>query len=80
MSITSVLIVDIEDKSKSNGISKIFALCQICCLFVHLIARAAANVLINTLKLFTASNGACAVVSYLFWWSEPKGMTRHSLV
>lgn len=79
VSITSVPIVDIEDKNKSDGISKIFALCQIFWLFVHLIARAAAHVPISTLELFTASNAACAVISYYFWWSKPKGEARNIL-
>lgn len=73
VSITSVPVSDIKDKSKSDGISKLSALSQITWLFVHLTARTGSNMPVSTLELFTASNGACAVISYLFWWSKPKG-------
>ncbi|KAE9987253.1 hypothetical protein EG328_003386 [Venturia inaequalis] len=76
VSITSVPVSDIKDKSKSDGISKLFALGQISWLFLHLIARTASSMPVSTLELFTASNGACAVVSYLFWWSKPKDVAQ----
>lgn len=72
VSITSVRADSIEDKSKCNGISRIFALIQISWLFVQLTGRAVAHLPINALELFTASNGTCAVISCLLWWSKPK--------
>ncbi|KAE9962564.1 hypothetical protein EG328_000311 [Venturia inaequalis] len=72
VSITSVPLAIIEDKSKSDGISRAFALIQISWLFVQLTGRAVAHLLISTLELFTGSNGSCAVIGYLLWWSKPK--------
>jgi hypothetical protein len=76
VSIESVSLEDIEDKSKSDSFSRLLACFQISWLFVQLIGRATQGLPISTLELFTVSNAACAVVSYVIWWNKPKDVGR----
>lgn len=72
----SVCVEDIKDKSKSDEFLRALTRFQISWLFVQLIGRAVQSLPITTLELSTASNAACAVVSYAIWWSKPKDVER----
>ncbi|PVI02225.1 hypothetical protein DM02DRAFT_613069 [Periconia macrospinosa] len=62
---------DIEDRSKADGFTKLFALVQAGSLVVQSIARKAKGLQITELELMTIAFTACALATYILWWHKP---------
>lgn len=63
----------LNDRSKSDGFTKAFAILQSTWLVVQSIARVFAGLPITELELATMAYVLCAVIMYGFWWSKPFG-------
>lgn len=62
---------DLNDRSKSDAFTKIFAIVQITWLVVQSIARVSAGLPLSQLELVTMAYVLCAVIMYSFWWYKP---------
>lgn len=71
-SLPSIDDVQIEDKSKSDGLVKLLAIVQVSWLATQLIARRVDGVPPTQFEISTLAFSACAFVLYLVEWSKPK--------
>jgi magnesium-transporting ATPase (P-type) len=62
---------DIDDRSKSNWLTKSLALIQVTYFLVQLLGRAIYKLPTTTLELFTLGIIVCAVITYVAWWKKP---------
>lgn len=69
---------DIEDRSKSDGLSKAFVVIQTTWFIAQCIARKAKGLEITEFELVTASFAALNGVMYFLWWNKP--LDVHSAV
>lgn len=65
---------EIEDRSKSDALSKGVALLQITWFIIQLIARAHQHLAITEIELTTAALAGLNSIMYLFWWNKPFGV------
>jgi hypothetical protein len=71
ISIPSVSKIELEEKSKGNGIAKAIASIQILYFGMQLLGRAIQQRAISLLEVFTLAMILMALVIYFFWWSKP---------
>lgn len=62
---------EIEDRSKSDALSKGVALLQISWFLIQLIARVHQHLAITEIELTTAALAGLNSIMYLFWWNKP---------
>jgi hypothetical protein len=62
---------DIEDRSKADWFTKVFALVQCGSLVIGSIARAVNGLMITQLELTTLTFVLCAVIAYILWLNKP---------
>jgi hypothetical protein len=62
---------DIDDRSKADWVFKSLAIVQIAWFIAQLIGRAAGDLQVTTLELFTLGTVVCAAVTYSAWWEKP---------
>ena len=67
---------DIEDRSKSDALSKGVAIIQIAWFIVQLAARYAQNLPITLLEIDTLAVAALMCFTYGWWWKKPKNVGR----
>jgi hypothetical protein len=67
---------DIEDRSKSDALSKGIALIQIVWFITQLAARYAQNLPITLLEIDTLAVAALMCFAYGWWWKKPKDVGR----
>lgn len=71
------LLPDIEkeyfdDKSKSDGLSKLIACLQAAWLVVQVIARLSRGLQVTLLEINTLGHVLCALIIYVLWWHKPR--------
>lgn len=71
-SLPSIDDVQIEDKSKSDGLVRVLAILQVSWLAIQLIARRVDGLPPTQLEISTLAFSACAFVLYIVEWSKPK--------
>ncbi|KAJ8581468.1 hypothetical protein M405DRAFT_924998, partial [Rhizopogon salebrosus TDB-379] len=67
---------DIEDRSKSDALSKGIAIIQIAWFVLQLAARYAQNLPITLLEIDTLAVAALMCFTYGWWWKKPKDVRR----
>ncbi|KAK3348666.1 hypothetical protein B0T25DRAFT_457680 [Lasiosphaeria hispida] len=79
--LSTIVDVDIIDKSHSDVVTKLLAILQSTWLVFNSITRAACGLSISQLELATMAFIICAVAMYGFWWHKPFNVERrHTLV
>lgn len=73
---SDVSAADIKDKSKSDALSKGFALLQISWFVLQIIARVREGLAVTELELTTAVLAGMNGLTYLFWWDKPVDVRR----
>lgn len=71
ISIPTYTTDEINDRSKSDWVTKSLACIQVSWLVVQLVGRASQGPAITTLEIFTCSTVICALTAFGFWWSKP---------
>jgi hypothetical protein len=71
---------DINDRTKSDAFTKLFAIVQSTWLVVQSIARAERGLAISELELATMAFVFCALVMYILWWEKPFDVERRHVV
>ena len=66
-----VPVEEIEDRSKSDGLSKMFALGQTLWFVTQCIARRAQHLNLTPVELLTLSLAVINGVMYFLWWNKP---------
>ncbi|KAG1781117.1 hypothetical protein EV702DRAFT_1073961 [Suillus placidus] len=64
--------VEVEDRSKGDGLSKGIAILQLAWFVVQLFARYVQNLPITLLEIDTLAIAALTCISYGLWWKKPK--------
>ena len=67
----NVTVEEIEDRSKSDGLSKTFALGQTLWFVAQCIARRAQHLDLTPVELLTLSLAVINGVVYFLWWNKP---------
>ena len=62
----------IDDKSKSDGLSKSIACVQAAWLIVQVIGRLSLGLQVTLLEINTLGHVFCALVIYVLWWHKPR--------
>lgn len=62
----------LEDKSKSDGLSKFIACAQAAWLIVQVIGRFAVGLQVTLLEINTLGHVLCALLIYVLWWHKPR--------
>ena len=62
----------IEDKSKSDGLSKLIACVQAAWLIVQVIGRLSLGLQVTLLEINTLGHVFCALIIYVLWWHKPR--------
>jgi hypothetical protein len=70
----------IDDRSKSDAFTKVFAIVQSSWLVIQSIARVSAGLPITELELATMAYVLCALVMYIFWWHKPFGVEHVTVI
>ncbi|KAK0433778.1 hypothetical protein EV421DRAFT_1718226, partial [Armillaria borealis] len=76
-SLAKVRAVDIKDKSKGDGLSKMIVVLQISWFVVQCCARAARKLPITLLEMSTLAFAVLSIVSYAAWWEKPVNVLYH---
>ncbi|KAK3302711.1 uncharacterized protein B0T15DRAFT_497165 [Chaetomium strumarium] len=63
---------EIKDKSKTDGLGKVFSVFQISHLMLSLIVRRAQGLPISQLEVLTLAFAVCGVATYAAYWYKPK--------
>ncbi|KAN0123013.1 hypothetical protein V8E51_001339 [Hyaloscypha variabilis] len=71
---------DIEDLSKADSFTKVFACVQSTWLIVQSIARVSQGLPITQLELATMAFVVCALIMYMLWWHKPFGVDRRTIL
>jgi len=71
---------DIEDRSKTDAFTKIFAIAQASWLIVESIARISSGLPLSLLELATIAYIIPAAVMYGFWWEKPFGVEHITVI
>ena len=71
------LLPDIEknylnDKSKSDGLSKLIACAQAAWLIVQVVGRLILGLQVTLLEINTLGHVLCALIIYVLWWHKPR--------
>jgi hypothetical protein len=67
----SIKEIDIEDRNKTSGFTKLFTLTQVTWLVGQCILRGASKLPISQLEVTTVAFAACTIMASGFWWSKP---------
>lgn len=70
----------INDRSKSDAFTKVFAIVQSSWLVIQSIARVSAGLPITELELATMAYVLCALIMYIFWWHKPFGVEHVTVI
>lgn len=62
----------LDDKSKSDGLSKFIACVQAAWLIVQVIARLSLGLQVTLLETNTLGHVLCALIIYVLWWHKPR--------
>ena len=71
---------DIRDKSKTDSIAKLMALCQVSWFVAQCILRAAGSLPLSQLESMTLGYIPLFAVTYFFWWDKPKDIRSPTIV
>ncbi|KAL4811862.1 hypothetical protein BDW67DRAFT_189233 [Aspergillus spinulosporus] len=63
---------EIKDRSKSDGLVRLFALMQVLWLLVQLIVRSVERIPFAALEVSTLAFSSCAIIIYLAEWTKPQ--------
>lgn len=74
LSLPDISAGEINDRSKSDALSKGVAFVQLTWFIVQIIARHAQGLAITELELTTAALVGLNSIMYIFWWSKPRDM------
>lgn len=72
--------LDIQDKSKADGLAKGLTFFQSGWLMLKFLGRAAQGLSITPFELFTAAVILCSVVSLCLWWHKPLNVREPTVV
>jgi hypothetical protein len=70
----------IQDRSKADVFTKVFACVQSSWLIAQSIARVAVGLQISQLELATMAFVFCALIMYILWWDKPFGVEHRTIV
>ena len=73
-------VEDIRDKSKTDSIAKLMALCQVSWFVAQCILRAAGSLPLSQLESMTLGYIPLFAVTYFFWWDKPKDIRSPTIV
>lgn len=65
----------ITDRSKSSGLSKAILVAQLIWFCANCISRLAQHLPLSLLEVATVAHGLCGMLTYMFWWHKPLGIT-----
>jgi hypothetical protein len=65
---------ELDDKSKSDAITKLITLTQVLWLVVQLIVRKSKNLPSSQLEIMTLAFAACSGINYAILWDKPQGI------
>ena len=68
------ILVDIDDKSKANRVTKVLAVLQISRYLVQTIVRAVQHLPISPMEYVTCTYVVCAILCYALWLNKPYGV------
>lgn len=71
----SISEAEIKDKSKTDGLGKVFSVFQISHLMLSLIVRRAQGLPIAQLEILTLAFSVCGVATYAVYWYKPKDIS-----
>ncbi|KAI8952077.1 hypothetical protein F4801DRAFT_541856 [Xylaria longipes] len=72
--------LDIQDKSKADGLAKALTFFQSGWLMLRFLGRAAQGLSITPFELFTAAVVLCSLVSLCLWWHKPLNVREPTVV
>ena len=75
-----ILEVEIQDKSKGDGLSKTFALIQTTWFILQCISRAIEKLPVTELEVATCAFAFLNFATYILWWNKPLNVSRPVLV
>ena len=75
-----ILEVEIQDKSKGDGLSKTFALVQTTWFILQCISRAIEKLPLTELEVATCAFAMLNFATYILWWNKPLNVSRPVLV
>ena len=78
--ISFVEAADIKDKSKADGLKKLFVCMQALWFCVDSLARLAQQLPITLLELNAVAHGLCALLIYWMWWDKPLDIDEPTLI
>lgn len=61
----------LNDKSKSDGLSKFITCAQVAWLIVQVIGRLVLGLQVTLLEINTLGHVLCALIIYVLWWHKP---------
>lgn len=71
---------DIEDKSKTDHLSKIVTILQASWMAVEVISRIASDLPVTLLEVNTLGHVGCAFSVYLLWWDKPRQIKEPTIL
>ena len=78
--IPDILVEDIRDKSKADGLAKVLVCLQATWFVVQCIVRIAQSHDISFLILNTFAHAVCALLTYALWWDKPLDIENTSIL
>ena len=75
-----ILEVEIQDRSKGDGLSKTFALVQTTWFILQCISRAIEKLPLTELEVATCAFAMLNFATYILWWNKPLNVSRPVLV
>ncbi|KAK3176099.1 hypothetical protein OEA41_007421 [Lepraria neglecta] len=65
----------IEDRSKADGVAKLFTIVQTAWFILQCLARLIQHISITTLELSTIAFVVCTIGTNIMWWAKPKDVS-----
>jgi len=79
-SIPTVVLDDIMDKNKSDGLAKLIISAQSMWFLLQLLGRQLEHLPITLIEINTAVHILCALAVYILWWYKPQGVCRPTVI
>ena len=71
---------DIDDKSKTDGISKLICCIQVAWFLAQVVTRLAVGLPIAPLEINTVGHVVCALTFYMLWWHKPRWIKEPTIL
>lgn len=72
ITLDAITPASIDDRSKTDGVAKLFTIVQTAWFILQCIARLIQKISITTLELSTVAFVVCTIGTNIMWWSKPK--------